>query len=64
MQHPTEESKSKSYLCTECYFCCIDGAQIECEKGYFKPIAIKKATVYTPIDFDCWEYEIENNNKY
>lgn len=62
MQHHIKESKSKSYLCTECCFCNTDGKQIECGKGYFNSIAIKRATIYTPIDFDCWEYEIENNN--
>lgn len=63
MQHHTEELKSKLYLCTECYFCCSDGKQLDCEKGYFNSIPIKKATIYTPIDFDCWQYEIENNKK-
>lgn len=49
---------SKTVLCSACrYYIVKDGKLVICEKDYFKPIAIKKTTVYTPLDFDCWEHE-------
>ena len=62
-QHTGESKSSKSYLCSECYFYSTDGRLVNCDKGYFSSMAIKKVTIFTPIDFDCWEYEVENNRK-
>jgi len=48
----------KNVLCSKClYYIIIEGKVVKCEKNYFKDSPIKKTTVYTPLDFDCWEYE-------
>lgn len=49
-------------LCTNCAFYVIIDNTVECKKKYFKEVPIKKTTIYTPIDFDCWEYEKKKNN--
>lgn len=49
---------SSNILCSTCiYYVIVEGKMVKCEKGYFKPTPIKKTTVYTPLDYDCWEYE-------
>lgn len=58
MQHIIEESKrSKIFLCTNCVFYNSDGKIVDCDKDYFSSSPIKKTFIYTPIEFDCWEYE-------
>lgn len=56
--------ENKSVLCSGCYhYIVMDGKIVKCTKEYFKPIAIKKTTVYTPLDFDCWEHENDVRKK-
>ena len=57
MQNTIEEERSKIFLCTNCVFYKSDGKMVECEKDYFNSVPIKKTFIYTPIEFDCWEYE-------
>jgi len=35
---------------------------VDCERSYFSSVPIKKTLIYTPIEFDCWEYEEKDNN--
>ena len=48
---------NKNVLCSSCeYYIVDDGKIVKCTKSYFKSVTIKKTTVYTPLDFDCWEH--------
>jgi hypothetical protein len=60
MQHITDELKGKIILCTNCAFYKSDGKMVSCDKDYFNSVPIKKTIIYTPIEFDCWEYEEKN----
>jgi len=61
MQHTIEGLKSKILLCTNCVFYNSDGKMVDCDKNYFNSVPIKKTLIYTPIEFDCWEYEEKDN---
>lgn len=58
----SEDLGYKNVLCSNChYYLIIEGKTVKCKRKYFKMTPIKKTTVYTPLDFDCWEYEYEQN---
>lgn len=62
MHQHIEGLKNKILLCTNCVFYISDGKMVDCERSYFSSVPIKKTLIYTPIEFDCWEYEEKDNN--
>ena len=51
--------QNKPLLCINCYNCKIKSKKVYCKEGYFKETNIKKISLYTPFDFDCYKWESE-----
>jgi len=46
-------------LCTKCLHCILKNGKTQkvyCKKGYFKLVEMNKALIFTPFDWDCFEY--------
>ena len=53
------KNKNEYFLCINCYNCKVKKKKIYCKEGYFKETNIKKVSLFTPFDFDCYKYESE-----
>ena len=51
--------KTRIFLCIDCYNCKIKNKKIYCKERYFKETNIKKVSLFTPFDFDCYKWESE-----
>lgn len=43
-------------LCNDCAYCLILDKNRECEWDMFEPICKDKSDLYTPIEFDCFNF--------
>lgn len=50
-------SKGVTKLCITCFNCNEEKTQIHCDMGYFDETHKSKGKLYTPLDFDCIDYE-------
>lgn len=53
------KQKNRYFLCIDCYNCKIKNKKVYCKEGYFNGVDIRKASLYTPFDFDCYKLESE-----
>lgn len=49
-------SDFKIKLCKNCFNCKTSKKKIYCKSGYFN-VSDDTAIIYTPYDFDCYEYD-------
>ena len=55
-----KECQNKEYfLCINCYNCKTKNKKVYCKEEYFSEDNIKKISLYTPFDFDCFKWESE-----
>lgn len=50
------KANSKSKICKNCFNCKTRNGEIYCKEGNFKEKS-SKTIIYTPVDFDCCEWE-------
>jgi hypothetical protein len=43
--------------CLDCIHVRINDKKISCENGYFHNVKYQEGIIYTPFDFDCFEFE-------
>lgn len=60
MMHLKEcpELKSKLLLCVNCHNCKTKQGETYCIKGYFREDNSDKPIIYTPLDFECYFFEL------
>jgi len=56
VQNIYPNSKNSHFLCVECIRCKTKNNRIYCKEGHFDE-KFKKSLLYSPIDFDCYEWE-------
>ena len=50
-------SDFKIKLCKNCFNCKTSNKKIYCKMGYFDNISEDTTLIYTPYDFDCYDYD-------
>jgi hypothetical protein len=43
--------------CINCFYCKIKKSTVYCKNGHFKETNVKKILLYTPIKFECEDFE-------
>ena len=46
-------------LCINCFHCKLWKFNVRCELGFFESIELDKIKLFTPVDFDCIEWDGE-----
>ena len=54
-----KEHQLKNKLCKDCLHCRKKGKRIFCRKGYFDDIGEDTPLLFTPYDFDCFQFDGE-----
>lgn len=45
-------------LCIKCLYCkCCKDGKVKCSEGYFSDYLLKDVRLFTPCEFDCYNYE-------
>ena len=53
-----QELKNKLLLCVNCHHCKTRKGKVYCIKGYFEDMDKNKPIIYTPLDFECYFFEL------
>lgn len=59
-QNTYQNTKKIDFLCRDCINCKTKNGETYCKEGYFTCTLkndIIKTLIYSPIDFDCYEWE-------
>lgn len=47
----------KYFMCKDCTHCKTKNGKISCKNGHFENLTYKEMCLFTPYDFDCYEWE-------
>jgi hypothetical protein len=57
----SQELDTRLLLCVNCYNCKTRKGKVYCIKGCFDDMDMDKPIIYTPLDFECYFFELVYN---